>query len=42
MLHHATSHLIFKSCDDSIAKELRRAIENGKIGVSRTRYSQVS
>ena len=32
MLQHATCQLIFKPCDDSIAKELRRAIENGKIG----------
>ena len=32
VLQHATYQLIFKSCDDSIAKELRRAIENGKIG----------
>ena len=32
VLQHATSHLIFKSCEDSIVEELRRAIENGKIG----------
>ena len=29
-MRHISS--FFKSCDDSIAKELRRAIENGKIG----------